>query len=64
MNSIIIGFTFFFVLVLIFAVIKSRRANPEQSATEMHPDNFKKPRIEMTEDNNTAGTDSQKKKLL
>ena len=38
-----------FVAVLFAAVFKSRRANPEQSSTEMHPDNFKKPTIERVE---------------
>lgn len=38
-----------FVAVLFAAIRKSRRANPEQSSTEMHPDNFKKPPIERVE---------------
>jgi len=41
-----------FLVILFVAVRKSRRANPEQSSTEMHPDNFKKPTIERVEKNN------------
>ena len=46
MNTLILSVVIFFVIILCIAVIKSRRANPEQSATEMHPDNFKKPKVE------------------
>jgi len=38
-----------FLVLLLAAVLKTRRANPEQSSTEMHPDNFSKPKIERVE---------------
>jgi hypothetical protein len=49
MNFVVIFAILLFVVILYIAVIKIRRANPEQSATEMHPDNFQKPKIERVE---------------
>jgi len=49
MNIAVISGIVLFVIILFAAVIKSRRANPEESTTQMHPDNFKKPVIEKAE---------------
>jgi hypothetical protein len=51
MNNIVIIAIILFVIFLFIAVIRVRRANPKQSATDMHPSNFEKSRIERVEKN-------------
>ena len=50
MNLIFIIGMALFIIIIVFAVFKSRSANPEQSSSEMHPGNFKKPKIEKVEE--------------
>ena len=35
-----------FILLLVIAIVRARRMNKEQSRLDMHPSNFKKPKIE------------------
>jgi len=49
MNTITIIGGIVFLLILVAAVIRSRRANPEQNSGEIHPVNYKKPKIERVE---------------
>jgi flagellar basal body-associated protein FliL len=35
-----------FIILLAIAIVRARRMNKEQSRLDMHPSNFKKPKIE------------------
>ena len=49
MKIILAGVVVFALVIVVVAAFAARRANREQSALTMHPDNFKKPGIEQVE---------------